>query len=79
MNNSSEKVERHYAALRHEDKDTEKTENDQSEAQILSVILYSKYQGQLQPPCNKTSGRSRSITDSGQNRWSYTLHDRKRR
>lgn len=28
MNNSSEKVERHYAASEHEDKDAEGTEND---------------------------------------------------
>lgn len=57
MNNSSEKVQRHDAASGHKDKDAERTEKDKSEAQTPSVILYSKYQRQLQPPCNKTSGR----------------------
>lgn len=64
MNNSSEKDGQHYAAPKHKDKDAERTEDDKSEAQI-QVIWYSKYQRQLQPPCNKTCGRHRSVTASG--------------
>lgn len=40
MNNSSEKVEGHYAASKHKDKDTERTGNDKSEAQIQCYIVF---------------------------------------
>lgn len=40
MNNSSEKVEGHYAASKHKDKDAERTGKDKSEAQIQCYIVF---------------------------------------